>query len=78
MWKLRQRLNALTGIQCIRRSFAGWQRRDSGLFVLMPLRAFSVFVAAGGLMIVGLKDGVLMPLRAFSVFVVALTEVTGD
>ena len=66
-------LNALTGIQCIRSKAYIFMVIFSTIKVLMPLRAFSVFVAYN-------KDSssihtewsVLMPLRAFSVFVVVL------
>ena len=63
-----QRLNALTGIQCIRSGNEITKADEAKANVLMPLRAFSVFVVvverqASFLILV------LMPLRAFSVFV---------
>ena len=64
------RLNALTGIQCIRSLVWGVARGCFFVGVLMPLRAFSVFVGQAREARKADGDGVLMPLRAFSVFVV--------
>ena len=65
-------LNALTGIQCIR---SHHQRQEAGTArpVLMPLRAFSVFVGMQFHPVLAGQGTVLMPLRAFSVFVVSET-----